>query len=43
MNANDYSNEGIIHTHKPFFSVQVSAPLRLLCSALLCCFVLLCL
>ena len=22
MNANDYSNEGIIHTYKPFFSAQ---------------------
>jgi hypothetical protein len=22
INANDWSNEGIIHTHKPFFSVQ---------------------
>jgi carbamoyl-phosphate synthase/aspartate carbamoyltransferase len=23
MNANDYTNEGLIHTFKPFFSVQV--------------------
>ena len=22
INANDWSNEGVIHTHKPFFSVQ---------------------
>ena len=22
MNANDHSNEGIIHTYKPFFSAQ---------------------
>src|SRR4051812_38231479 len=23
QNANDYSNEGIMHSYKPFFSVQV--------------------